>query len=117
MAYRNIIISNLTIETNIGILEHEINRKQTIVINAKFNIKHKDILDDNNIKSVLDYRDLREVIVQETTSQHIKLVETLLDRIKNRIIEEFPEIKSFNIKIEKPMAFQDCSIGVEISYP
>ncbi|WBF65601.1 MAG: dihydroneopterin aldolase [Candidatus Kinetoplastibacterium crithidii] len=117
MAYRKIIISNLIIETNIGILEHEINKKQTIVINAKFSIKHKNILDDNNIKSILDYRDLRNIIIEETSKQHIKLVETLLDKIKDRIIKEFPEIETLNITIEKPMAFQDCSIGVEISYP
>ncbi|AFZ83071.1 dihydroneopterin aldolase [Candidatus Kinetoplastidibacterium crithidiae] len=117
MTYRNISISNLTVETSIGILEHEINKKQTIVINANFNVKHKDISDDNDIKSILDYRELRNIIIEETTKQHIKLVETLLDKIKDQIIKRFPEIESLNIKIEKPMAFQDCSIGVEIHYP
>ncbi|AGF46607.1 dihydroneopterin aldolase [Candidatus Kinetoplastibacterium desouzaii TCC079E] len=117
MATKTIYISDLKINTNIGILDYEINKSQIIIINAKFNLEYVNTTNIDDIECVLDYRKLRNIIIEESTDTHINLIETLINRIINKITTNLPEVLSLQIKIEKPMAFSDCLIGMEVFYP
>jgi dihydroneopterin aldolase len=64
---------------------------------------------------VLDYRLLRGAIVDECTRTHVNLLETLIDRVADRLLREFPDVLRLKLRISKPSAFSDCAaVGIEI---
>ena len=116
MTHRRIFFSQLALDAHIGILEHELRATQPLHIDADFDLDVSQDVDDQNIQSVLDYRLLRQAIVDECTRSHINLLETLSERVVNRVFNEFPEINRARIRISKPLAFSDCAaVGIEIT--
>lgn len=114
MSTRRIFFSQLALDARIGMLEHELNSTQPLYIDATFDVDITQDVEDQNIQTVLDYRLLRQAIVDECTSRHINLLETLGERIADRILTEFPDIRSTTIRLSKPQAFSDCAaVGIE----
>ncbi|KOF54091.1 MULTISPECIES: dihydroneopterin aldolase [unclassified Achromobacter] len=115
MPTRRIILSGLALDARIGILEHELRATQPLHVDAEFDVDIARPVDDHDIHSVLDYRRLREAIVQECTQAHVNLIETLSEQVAARLLADFPEIRALRLRISKPMAFSDCAaVGVEI---
>jgi len=115
MPTRRIILSGLALDVRIGILEHERRATQPLHIDAEFDVDITRNVDDHDIHSVLDYRQLREAIVEECTQAHVNLIETLTERVAARLLRDFTEVRALRLRISKPMAFSDCAaVGVEI---
>jgi dihydroneopterin aldolase len=115
MPTRRIILSGLSLDALIGILEHERRATQPLYIDAEFDVDIARTVDDHDIHSVLDYRRLREVIVTECTQTHVNLLETLTEQVAARLLASFAEIRALRLRISKPRAFSDCAaVGVEI---
>jgi dihydroneopterin aldolase len=115
MPTRRIILSGLALDARIGILEHERRATQPLHVDAEFDVDIQRAVDDHDIHSVLDYRRLREAIVEECTQAHVNLIETLVEQVAARLLADFHEIRSLRLRISKPMAFSDCAaVGVEI---
>ena len=113
MPTRRIIFSKIAVNANIGILEHEKIATQPIHIDVNIETDVTRTLDDTDIHSVLDYRTLHDAIVKECTSGHVNLLETLTDRVAQRLLHAFPETREATVRITKPLAFAD-SAGVAI---
>lgn len=112
---RRIFIDELTIAARIGILEHELRATQPIYVSAEFDTRVEHITDDKDIDSVLDYRQLRQTIIECCTSQHVNLLETLIEHTAQTIMQRFPSIQRVHLRISKPQAFTDCAgVGIEI---
>lgn len=115
MTTRRIFFSQLTLDARIGILEHELRDAQPLYIDAEFDTMVADPVNDQDIQTVLDYRDLRHAIVDECTRGHVNLLETLSERVMARILSEFSEVFRARIRISKPQAFSDCAgVGIEL---
>lgn len=115
MLTRRIILSGLALDARVGILEHERRATQPLHIDAEFDVDILHKTDDQDIRSVLDYRSLREIIIDQCTRAHVNLLETLTEQIAQRLLTEFPDINAVKLRISKPMAFSDCAaVGVEI---
>lgn len=116
MTRRRIFFSQLALDARIGILEHELRATQPLHIDAEFDVSITQNVDDQNIQSVLDYRLLRQAIVDECTRSHINLLETLSERVAERIFNDFPDVLQVRLRISKPSAFSDCAaVGIEIT--
>lgn len=116
MTRRRIFFSQLALDARIGILEHELRSTQPLHIDAEFDVSITQNVDDQNIQSVLDYRLLRQAIVDECTRSHINLLETLSERVAERIFDDFPDVLQVRLRISKPLAFSDCAaVGIEIT--
>lgn len=116
MTRRRIFFSQLALDARIGILEHELRSTQPLHIDAEFDVLVRRDVEDQDIESVLDYRLLRQAIVDECTRAHINLLETLSERVVDRIFHDFPDIGRARIRISKPSAFSDCAgVGIEIT--
>lgn len=116
MTRRRIFFSNLALDARIGILEHELRATQPLHIDAEFDVRVTQPVEDQNLQSVLDYRLLRQAIVDECTRAHINLLETLSERVVARIFNDFPDIQQARIRISKPSAFSDCAaVGIDIT--
>ncbi|WP_372871588.1 dihydroneopterin aldolase [Paenalcaligenes niemegkensis] len=112
---RRIFFKNLELGARIGILEHELRATQPIHIDAEFDALSSQRVNDQDIATVLDYRQLRSAMIEECTQAHVNLLETLVEQVAARIFAEFPEIIRVHLRISKPQAFSDCdAVGIEL---
>lgn len=109
MNTRRIILEQLTVQASIGILDHELAARQPLILHAEFDTLIADTESDNDIDTVLDYRQLRNALIEECTQHHINLLETLVDHILARILRDFPSVQHVKIRVSKPLAFEDCA--------
>lgn len=115
MPTRRIFFTQLALDARIGILEHELRATQPLHIDAEFDVDVSHEVHDQDIHTVLDYRQLRSAIVDECTRAHVNLLETLSERVVDRILAEFAEVTFVKIRISKPSAFSDCAaVGIEL---
>lgn len=114
---RKIYLQGLEIQASVGMLEHERQAYQPLIVDAEFITDASPTIDDNDINTVLDYRTLRLALINDITNQHTDLLETLVDRCLNTIRTDFPAVLSAKIRICKPQAFEDCqAVCVEQEY-
>lgn len=112
---RRIFFDKLTVDARIGILEHERRATQPIYIDAEFDTLVEQPSDDSRIDTVLDYRQLRQTILDCCLAQHINLLETLIEETAHTLLNQFPSIIRIRLRISKPEAFTDCdAVGIEI---
>lgn len=112
---RRIFFDKLTVDARIGILEHERRATQPIYIDAEFDTLIEQPSDDSRIDTVLDYRQLRQTILDCCLAQHINLLETLIEETAHTLLNQFPSIIRIRLRISKPEAFTDCdAVGIEI---
>lgn len=115
MPTRRIFFQQLALDARIGILEHELRATQPLHIDAEFDVDISTQVHDHDIETVLDYRQLRNAMVDECTRQHVHLLETLAEQLVNRIFGEFKEVRQVRIRVSKPLAFSDCAaVGIEL---
>lgn len=108
MKQRRIIIEKLSLQASIGMLDHERQTPQTLHIHGCFDTDTGRPVDDHDIGSVLDYRQIRAALIEEATAGHTDLLETLVERMLARIMGDFPAILQARIRVCKPEAFADC---------
>jgi len=112
---RRIIFTRLALDAHIGILEHELRTTQPLHIDADIDVAIHAPVNDHDIASVLDYRTIREAIVEECTQAHVHLIETLIEQVAQRLLADFADIRALRLRISKPTAFSDCAaVGVEM---
>lgn len=112
---RRIFFDKLTVGARIGILEHELQGTQPIYIDAEFDVAVQQAADDNHIDTVLDYRDLRQTILDCCLKEHVNLLETLIEQTAQALMSQYPSIMRLRLRISKPEAFADCdAVGIEI---
>ena len=115
MYTRRIFFSRLAVDAKIGILAHELRSTQPLHIDADFDVQIRERVNDHDIRSVLDYRQLRDTIIAESTRGHVNLLETLCEQIGLRLLADFQDIQSLRLRISKPTVFSDCAaVGVEV---
>ncbi|AGF48772.1 dihydroneopterin aldolase [Candidatus Kinetoplastidibacterium galati] len=113
---RKILISDLFINSSIGILEKEINNKQRINILAILEVESSPTTADD-INNVLDYRHIVDTITKIANSRHFGLIETLSYNISSTLLSTFSEIISLKLTISKFDVFDNCkSISIEEEY-
>ncbi|VCU68065.1 Dihydroneopterin aldolase [Pigmentiphaga humi] len=116
MGTRRIFFNRLAIDAQIGILDHERGATQPLHVDAEIDLQGVDKPDHDGIQEVLDYRRLRECIIDECTRAHVNLLETLCDRLAQRLLDQFAEIASVRLRVAKPQAFADCAaVGIEVT--
>jgi dihydroneopterin aldolase len=108
MNTRRILLDGLRVQASIGMLDHEREHPQPLVIHAEFDTDATRAVDDRDIGTVLDYRRLREALIAEATRGHVDLLETLVDRALARILRDFPDVRRVTVRFCKPQAFDDC---------
>ncbi|GAA5233240.1 dihydroneopterin aldolase [Verticiella sediminum] len=114
MQNRRIFFSRLAVDSRIGILDHERGTTQPLHVDAELDVAVKPPSGHDDIHDVLDYRRLREAIIDECSRAHVNLLETLVDRLAARLLRDFADVQRVRLRIGKPMAFADCAaVGIE----
>ena len=107
-------LSGLKFEASLGILEHEINTPQPIQVDAELNQGQQPLLPhDDDINHVLDYRRVRQIIIDECTAEHVNLLETLIGRLTHRLMQ-LPGVLGARVRIAKLEIFEDCEVAIRM---
>jgi dihydroneopterin aldolase len=107
-------LSGLKFKASLGILEHEINAPQPIQVDAELNQGQQPLLPhDDDINHVLDYRRVRQIIIDECTAEHVNLLETLIGRLTHRLMQ-LPGVLGARVRIAKLEIFEDCEVAIRM---
>ncbi len=107
-------LTGLRFDANLGILAHEKTAPQPIQVDAELNLGTQPLLpSDDDIHSVLDYRKVRKIIIDECTAEHINLLETLIGKVSNRLMQ-LPGVLGVRVKIAKLEIFEDCEVAIRM---
>ena len=105
-------LTGLRFNANLGILEHERNAPQPIQVDAELNLGVQPLLPhDDDIHHVLDYRKVRQIIINECRAEHVNLLETLIGKLAHRLLQ-LPGVQGVRVKIVKLEIFDDCEVAI-----
>lgn len=110
---RRIIISGLRFDASLGILRRERRAAQPIVVDAELNMGAQPLRPPQDaISGVLDYRKVRQIIIDECTARHVNLLESMIGRLAERLLT-LPGVIGVRVKISKPEIFPDCEVAMQ----
>ncbi|PUE61707.1 dihydroneopterin aldolase [Limnohabitans sp. 2KL-17] len=112
--HQTLELTGLRFNANLGILEHEKIDPQPIQVDAELNLGSQAVLpSDDDIMHVLDYRKVRKIIIEECTAEHVNLLETLIGKLSNRLMQ-LPGVLGVRVKIAKLEIFEDCEVAIRM---
>ena len=111
---RTIALTGLRLNARLGILDFEREAAQPIRVDAELNMGVQPLLPaSDDIGEVLDYRLVRDAIVQRCTGQHTDLLERLTGEVAQQL-QALPGVLGVRVKIAKLEIFDDCEIAIRI---
>ncbi len=107
-------LSGLRFNASLGILELERDKPQPIQVDAELHLGVQPLLPrDDEIAHVLDYRKVRRIIIEECSSEHVNLLESLIGKLALRLMQ-LPGVLGVRIKIAKLAIFDDCEVAIRV---
>ena len=107
-------LTGLRFNASLGILAHEKAKPQPIQVDAELNLGTQPLLpSDDDINHVLDYRKVRQIIIDECTEKHVNLLETLIGKLARRLML-LPGVVGVRVKIAKLEIFTDCEVAIRV---
>ena len=111
---QTLTLTGLRFEASLGILESEKLAPQPIQVDAELSLRAQPLLPRNDeINHVLDYRKVRKIIIDECTAEHVNLLETLIGKLANRLMQ-LPGVQGVRVKIAKLEIFDDCEVAIRV---
>lgn len=105
-------LTGLRFDANLGILAHEKTAPQPIQVDAELNLGSQPLLPhDDDIGHVLDYRKVRQIIIDECQREHVHLLESMIGKLANRLLQ-LPGVLGVRVKIVKLEIFDDCEVAI-----
>ncbi len=111
---QSLSITGLRFTASLGILEQEMTAPQPIQVDAELNLGPQPLLPrDDDIHHVLDYRKVRQIIINECTAEHVNLLESLIGKLGARLMQ-LPGVLGVRVKIAKLEIFDDCEVAIRV---
>jgi dihydroneopterin aldolase len=111
---QTLTLTGLRFNANLGILELEKTAPQPIQVDAELSLGTQPLLPhDDDINRVLDYRKVRQIIINECTAEHVNLLESLIGKLANRLMQ-LPGVLGVRVKIAKLEIFDDCEVAIRM---
>jgi dihydroneopterin aldolase len=105
-------LSGLRFDASLGILDREKTAPQPILVDAELNLGPQPLLPhDDDINHVLDYRKVRQIIIDECRSEHMNLLESMIGKLADRLLQ-LPGVIGVRVKIVKLEIFDDCEVAI-----
>jgi len=112
--HQTLTLTGLRFNANVGILAHEKNAPQPIQVDAELSLGAQPLApSDDDIRHVLDYRRVRQIIIDECTAEHVNLLETLIGKLSGRLMQ-LPGVLGVRVKIAKLEIFGDCEVAIRM---
>ncbi len=111
---RLIFVRDLVLDAYIGVYDEEQGVSQPVRIDIEVEVAEPGAPEADRLEDVMCYNRLTEGVKAIIASGHIKLVETLAERIASLALSH-PMAISARIRVEKPRAIEEANAaGVEI---
>jgi dihydroneopterin aldolase len=112
---RRLFVKDLDVMTRIGIHDFELASPQRLLIDVDLYVDLKGTSPmSDDIKEVVDYDFIRQVVISRIAKGHIHLQETLCDELAQLFLEN-PQVLAVQLSTRKPDVYPDCAaVGVEI---
>ena len=111
---QTLTLTGLRFNANLGILDREKTHPQPIQVDAELNLGTQELRPrDDDIKRVLDYRKVRQIIIDECTAEHVNLLESLIGKLAQRLMQ-LPGVLGVRVKIAKLEIFEDCEVAIRV---
>lgn len=68
---------------------------------------------DDDIRHVLDYRKVRQIVIDECTARHVNLLESLVGKLCTRLLQ-LPGVQGVRVRIVKLEIFEDCEVAIRM---
>ena len=105
-------IAGLRFDANLGILDFERQGPQPIQVDADINLGPQALVSsDADIGHVLDYRRIRQIIIDECTAEHTDILEALVAKLCARLMK-LPGVIGVRVKVNKLEIFPDCQVAI-----
>ncbi len=107
-------LTGLRFDASLGILESELLDPQPIQVDAELNLGTQALHpQDDAINHVLDYRKIRQIIIDECRAVHVNLLETMIGKLAARLML-LPGVVGVRVKIAKLEIFDDCEVAIRV---
>ena len=111
---QSLSFTGLRFDAALGILDHEKGAPQPIQVDAELSLGPQPLHPrDDDISHVLDYRKVRQIIIDECTAEHVNLLESLIGKLSLRLMQ-LPGVRGVRVKIAKLEIFDDCEVAIRI---
>ena len=111
---QSLSFTGLRFDAALGILDHEKGAPQPIQVDAELSLGPQPLHPrDDDISHVLDYRKVRQIIIDECTAEHVNLLETLIGKLCQRLLR-LPGVLGVRVKIAKLEIFDDCEVAIRM---
>ena len=111
---QTLTLTGLRFDANLGILEHEKIDPQPIQVDAELSLGVQPLAPrDDDIAHVLDYRKVRQIIIDECTAEHVNLLESLIGKLCERLLG-LHGVLGVRVKITKLEIFDDCEVAIRM---
>ncbi|MGD8326037.1 MAG: dihydroneopterin aldolase [Sphingomonadales bacterium] len=111
---RKIFVRDLLLHIQIGVYASEHGRTQKVRINVELDAVDRDVSAIDELESVVCYQQVVDDIKTVANEGHVKLVETLAERIAKSTLQH-TDVHAAKIRVEKLEAVEDASaVGIEI---
>ena len=110
-----IFIKNLLVRTEIGFNEHELGKRQDLLINLKleFDAIGEEVSDDPDM--ALDYRAICKQIIETIENSSFNLIEAVANKVLDVAVSN-SRVKKATVEIDKPHALRFAeSVSVKLS--
>ena len=111
---QTLTLNGLRFDASLGILDEEKIAPQPIQVDAELNLGPQPLRPrDDDITHVLDYRKVRQIIIDECTAEHVNLLESLIGKLCERLLG-LHGVLGVRVKIAKLEIFDDCEVAIRM---
>ena len=102
-------IEELTFECIIGILDFERLKAQKVIIDLTIDY-------DYSNDSFINYAEVITLLKEDMIENRYELLETALNELEKKLLLNYPQIKSFNLKITKPDILDNVKVALSKTF-
>jgi D-erythro-7,8-dihydroneopterin triphosphate epimerase len=109
-----IIIEDLLLRCVIGVYAWERELKQDVIFNITLSADLRKAGRTDNVADTVDYKQLKQSIIELVESSAFQLIETLAEQVAARCLAQ-PGVQAVKVRVDKPGALRFArTVGVEI---
>ena len=112
---KKILIKELTLDLKLGYYDFEKNKPQKVKFSLEIDYEDKKPTNDKDIKSIVNYGKVVELITKLVKNKHYNFLETLAEDVFDELFED-KRIAKITLQIEKLEILKECtSVGIQIT--
>ncbi|MDH3582322.1 MAG: dihydroneopterin aldolase [Hyphomicrobiales bacterium] len=109
----HVFVRDLVVKAVIGVHDHEKLAPQPLRVSIDLTVHEAPDGHGDKIGAVVCYEDIVRGVQTICAEGHVNLIETLAEKIATFCLTD-KRVHGVRIKVEKPEAFSECAVGIEI---